>query len=118
MTAPLNRLERMGWEVAAMTLLDIRPSEARMLAALVVDRPGAVRSHQFLIDLGGREDCLSNANLRASVRMSNVRRALMDVGFPGDVVQVIHGLGYLVPRPWARAIDASMRAGYVVEVSA
>lgn len=107
----LNRLECLGWAVLAAEHLGVSTGEARMLARLVIERPGRAVSDDDLIDClwAKRETVGTSAALRAASRVPRLRRALEDLGLPGAIVRV-QGQGYLVFRETALTIRRRIEA--------
>lgn len=89
----LTKLERYGWEHMAMERLTITRGEARLLACLVVDRPGMAVDASILRGLlNGRQGRLDDLRLLTKP-VSRIRMALRDVGID-PVIIAVEGFGY------------------------
>lgn len=114
----MNRLERMGWAIAAQELLGIRKSEALMLRTLVVDHPGRIVSHDALAGLTGTEGQSTPANLRVITRIGFARRALVDIGFSSDCITALPAEGYSIDAQTAALISSAVVNGRTMEAAA
>lgn len=107
---PLNRLERRGWAQVAQDTLRLTPGEARLLAHLVLDRPGGVCGYACLSGHLAPQPALTPPSRRLPTRMARIRNALRDLGLPSSVVENISEVGYRIDPSSALRIRALVEA--------
>lgn len=106
----LNALERRGWPVAAQDALRMTAGEARVLAHMVLDRPGGVCTYDCLATHLAPLPVASLASRRLPTRMARIRSALRDIGLPSSAVENISETGYRVDPASAQRIRALVEA--------
>ena len=101
---PLNALERAGWGVVAAERFGLCPGEGALLRELAL-APGRFVSVDYLAGLFcGAEARRMPSRLRLSVRVSRVRNALSDLGFPREAIENDPEAGYALAPRYARQL--------------
>lgn len=110
MTRALNRLERVGWPIAAQGALGVTAGEARVLAHLVLDRPGGVCTYDCLVKHLAPLPSISRPSRRLPTRLARIRNALRDLGLPSSAIENISETGYRVDAASAQRIRVIVEA--------
>jgi DNA-binding response OmpR family regulator len=105
-TRTLNALERAGWSVVAADRFGLCPGEGALLRELTLSA-GRFVSVDYLAGLFyGADARRMPARLRLSVRVSRIRNALSDLGFPRDAIENDAEAGYALAPHYARQLRA------------